>query len=179
MEAFRSGKTRGRTRLRALLLLLILPVMAGVAQGADTAQGLLSLLPPESRLSGWILDGAPQTAAGQELYLLINGGAEIYMQEGFQRAVLASYGNADGKVINVEIYEMAAAENARHIQQLKIGARGKATPVGEEAVLEDYFLNMRQGRFQATFSGYDAEKDTVAALLEMARMVVENIKSQP
>ena len=182
MEAhpFQFKKTGGRALLRTLpVLFFILPALSGYAQHEDKADTLLGLLPAQTRLNGWILDGTPQTAAGQELYLLINGGAEIYLQEGFEKAVLASYRNPDGKVINVEIYQLAAVESARNVQRIKTSARGKATPIGEDAVLEDYFLNMRQGRFQATFSGYDAQRETVATLLEMARMVAENIKSRP
>ena len=41
-------------------------------------------------------------ATGLGLYVL----DKKYMQEGFQRAILATYINTDGKTINLEIFEM-------------------------------------------------------------------------
>ena len=69
-------------------------------------ESLLHLMPLESDLKGWKLDGEPQTAEGIRLFELINGGAEEYVKEGFSRAVMATYRNNEGKRINLEIYEM-------------------------------------------------------------------------
>jgi len=138
---------------------------------------LRHLLPDESLLPGWELDVTPETAEGIQLYQLINGGAEIYMQAGFKRAILASYSDEKGKMINLEIFEMASPESARDIHRQKIGPNGKKVPVGVEAVLEDYYLNFHLGPFQITLSGYDAEQKTVQILLEMARMVVQRIRT--
>ncbi len=45
----------------------------------------MRLLPLESDLKGWKLDGEPQSAEGIGLFELINGGAEEYVKEGFKR----------------------------------------------------------------------------------------------
>ena len=87
--------------LISVLSSFLLPSQLGAEQkmGSDS---LKRLLPPESQLKRWKLDGAPQTAVGQELYHLINGGAEIYMQEGFKQAILASYRKSEEKIIILE-----------------------------------------------------------------------------
>jgi len=149
-------------------------VRAAENKGRDA---LFHLLPLESQLKGWTFDGAPQKAVGQELYLLINGGAEIYMQEGFKRAILASYSNGKGKVINLEIFEMTSPESAKRIHMKKIGKQGKKLPIGEGAVLEDYYLNFQKDRFQVTLSGYDSEAETVKMLLNLAHIVARRIHS--
>jgi hypothetical protein len=147
------------------------------AQENTGREALLQMLPSKSQMTGWAFDGAPETAVGQELYLLINGGAEIYMQAGFKRAVLASYINGDGKVINLEIFEMASPESAKRIHMKKIGKQGKKVPIGDDAVLEDYYLNFRKGSFLATLSGYDSETETVKMILDLATMVANKIPS--
>ncbi len=138
---------------------------------------MLRLLPPESSLQGWKLDATPETAQGIELYQLINGGAEIYMQSGFKRAIFASFGDAEGKIINLEIYEMASLKSAMEIHQKKISPEGKKVDIGADAVLEDYYLNFHRGPFQVTLSEYDAGQKTVPMLLDMARIVVKRIRS--
>jgi len=154
------------------------PLSFNVHAAENTGRdALFHLLPLESQLKGWKLDGAPQTAGGQELYLLINGGAEIYMQEGFRRAILASYSDGKGKVINLEIFEMTSPESAKRIHMKKIGKQGKKLPIGDDAVLEDYYLNFQKERFQVTLSGYDSEEETVKMLLNLAQIVAKRIDS--
>lgn len=140
---------------------------------------LFDLLPSESQLKEWKFDGEPQIAVGKELYLLINGGAEIYMQEGFKRAILVSYRNGKGKVINLELFEMTSPESAKRIHMKKIGNQGKKLPIGDEAVLEDYYINVRKGSFQVTVSGYDSEEETVKMLLDLAHIVTKKIHALP
>ena len=93
--------------------------------------------------------------------------------------MMASYSKGKGKTINLEIYEMTSPESAREIHKKKIGERGKKVPIGEDALLEDYFLNFRKGHFQVTLSGYDSEEETVNMLLVMAHMVAGRINSPP
>lgn len=162
--------------LIVLLLSCIFPlsVHAKENKGRDS---LRHLLPAASLLPGWKLDTTPETAAGIELYHLINGGAEVYMQAGFKRAILASYSDGKGKMINLEIFEMASPQSALNIYKKKIGPKGKKVAVGVDAVLEDYYLNFHSGPFQVTLSGYDAERKTVQMLLDMARVVAQRIRS--
>lgn len=159
--------------LLRFFIVLLLPFMFSILVQAE--DNLLRLLPPESSLPGWKLDATPETAEGIELYHLINGGAEIYMQAGFKRAILASYRN--GKMINLEIFEMASPQSALNIHKKKIGPKGKKVAVGVDAVVEEYSLNFHSGPFQVTLSGYDAEQKTVQMLLDMARVVAQRIRS--
>ncbi|MGE5839045.1 MAG: DUF6599 family protein [Deltaproteobacteria bacterium] len=132
-------------------------------------------MPLESDLKGWKLDGEPQTTEGMALFELINGGAEEYVKEGFRRAILATYINSEGRRFNVDIYEMLSPESARIIYRKKAGDRGTRVSVGDEAAMEDYYVNFRKGPYQATLSGYDTRKETLEWLLHLARLVAERI----
>ena len=140
---------------------------------------LLHLMPLESDLNGWKLDGEPETAEGIRLFELINGGAEEYVKEGFSRAVMATYRNKEGKRINLDIYEMVSRESAQRIYRKKAGDKGQKVSVGEEAAMEDYYLNFRKGVYQVTLSGYDTQRETLDWLLRMARLVAERISASP
>ncbi|RPJ18816.1 MAG: hypothetical protein EHM26_09075, partial [Desulfobacteraceae bacterium] len=63
------------------------------SQGEEprSQEPMVRLLPLESDLKGWKLDGEPQTAEGMALFELINGGADEYVKQGFRRALLATY----------------------------------------------------------------------------------------
>jgi hypothetical protein len=145
------------------------------AEDPKSPEPMVRLLPLESDLKGWKLDGEPETAEGMGLFELINGGAEQYVKEGFRRAILATYRNNAGKLINLEIYEMLSPESARSIHHKKAGDKGTKVSVGEEAAMEDYYLNFRKGAYQVTLSGYDTQKETLDWLLHMGRLVAERI----
>ena len=150
--------------------LLLIPVFSQ-AENPRGAKALFNLLPSESQLPGWQLDGTPQTAKGLELYKLINGGAEIYIKVGFKQAIMATYRNSAGKLMNLEIYEMTSVNGAGGVFKKKIGKKGKKVSIGMAARLEDSFINFYQGSYQVTLSGDDVEAETISMLLKLAHMV--------
>lgn len=158
------------------LVIAFFPPIFCQAEEPQTKGSLLQLLPLESDLKGWKLDGEPQTAEGIRLFELINGGAEEYVKEGFSRAVIATYRNNEGTRINLDIYEMLSPENAKNIHRKKASDKGQKVSVGEEAAMEDYYLNFRKGPYQVTLSGYDTQRETLEWLLLMARLVAERIR---
>ena len=149
------------------------------AEEPPPKESLLRLIPLESDLKGWKLDGEPETAEGIRLFELINGGAEEYVKQGFRRAVMATYRNKEGKRINLDIYEILSPESAKSIHRKKAGDKGQKVSVGEEAAMEDYYLNFRKGAYQVTLSGYDTQRETLEWLLRIARLVAERISASP
>ena len=47
--------------------------------------------------------------------------------------------------------------------------------IGDEALLEEYYLNFREKQSLATLTGSDPEKETMDGLLSIAREVDERI----
>jgi len=181
---FRMPERKRASRSLALAVLLswsIVCFSAMSSQGDNSRpiESLLRLLPLESDLKGWALDQEPQTAEGVELFEVINGGAEEYVKAGFSRAVFATYKSTKGKRINLDIYEMVSPESAGTIYRKKAGDKGKKVSIGEEAALEDYYLNFRKGAYHVAVSGYDTQKETLEWILLMARLVAERIGASP
>jgi hypothetical protein len=152
----------------ALLLAALLTQSVGRPQQQP---GILKLLPSEKDLSEWKPLFEPQTAEGQDLYLLINGGAEIYQEYGFKRAVLQSYENPKRRSLNLEIYEMESPGSAYGIYTFKTGKKGKRIAVGNDALLEDYFLNFWKGSYVVTLIGFGSEDETSQGLLDLAKVI--------
>ena len=183
MEPRITNKTRPLCSLIALIFLswsiVSFPPILSQAEGPRPKESLLHLMPLESDLKGWKLEGEPQTAEGIRLFELINGGAEEYVKEGFSRAIIATYRNKEGKRLNLDIYEMLSPESAKRIHRKKAGDKGQEVSLGEEAVMDDYYLNFQKGVYQVTLSGYDTQRETLEWLLRLARLVAERISLSP
>ena len=100
----------------------------------------------------------PQYVEGEDLFLLINGGAEIYHEYGFKQAVVQSYADDQDRSLNLEIYEMLDPAAGYGIFTFKRGKGGRDLELGDEACLQDYYLNVWKGDFLITFVGFDTEK---------------------
>ena len=134
--------------------------------------------PKAGEVEGWHLEGEAQTAKGEDLFLLINGGAEIYDEYGFEQAIYQTYSTENGHSINLELYEMDSPQSAYGIYTFKTGKEGKAVDVGHEGWLESYYLNFWKGNFLVTVIGLDAEQETWGGLLETAKIVASKIEAQ-
>jgi hypothetical protein len=160
-----------------VFLWLFLVQVFSQAENPRGVKVLFELLPSRSQLQGWQLDNTPQTAVGVKLYKLINGGAEIYIKAGFKQAIMATYRNSTGKLMNLEIYEMTSVKGAAGVFKQKIGKQGKKVSIGMAALLEDGFMNFYQGPYQVTLSWDDADAETVSAFLELARRVASRLSA--
>lgn len=141
-------------------------------------EGISLLLPESDEVENWTEFDLPQHVVGEDLFTLINGGAEIYHEYGFHQAVNHSYESDDGRAINVEIYEMASPESAFGIYSFKTGDEGEEIPVGNDGLLESYYLNFWKGNYLVTLVGFDTEPETVEIILEMARLIDGKIESE-
>lgn len=156
---------RERPALRPALLLLCLalsPAGAG-AQGAPPAD-LAAYLPAADRVPGWRPDGEIQRYAGEDLFVYIDGGAEIYHEYGFRRVIARDYRNAAGQSVTLEVFEMADPLAAYGVFSFKASGRGRRIPVGQAADLEDYYLNIWQGSYQVTVTGFDESPECLAGV---------------
>ena len=68
-------------------------------------------------LNGWEAVESDQFYDTQNLYDLIDGGAELYLSFGFKRLVIRRFYKTDHPDVEVEIFDMGSAENAFGIFQ--------------------------------------------------------------
>ncbi len=167
-----NSRQRLQEAISAVALLAIVIAMPLSGQPGS----MLSYLPDESRLDGWEALGEPQIAEGEDLFLLINGGAEIYKEYGFSRAVMHSYTKGD-RSVNLEVYEMEDAASAYGAYSFKTARQGEPIEIGSEARFEDYYLNFWKGRVVVTLIGFDTHPETRDGILKLARMVEAKITS--
>jgi len=137
---------------------------------------LQEYLPAEKELGGWKKDGALQEYKGEDLFLYIDGGAEIYQEYGFKQVAVQDYINKRGKSISLEIFEMVSNESAYGIYTFKTHSSGKEVALGDGAQLADYYLNFWEGNFLVTLTGFDEERETINGLLTIAKAIDRKIQ---
>ena len=141
-------------------------------------QKLEVFLPDKGELQNWKAENPPQIYKGEDLYLYIDGGAEIYHEYGFKQVLIQDYKSAAGKSLTLEIFEMANPECAFGIYTFKSSGKGKAIAVGQDGQLEEYYLNFWKGSFLVTLTGFDSRPEVIRGLLLIAKSVEAKIKTQ-
>lgn len=87
-------------------------IPADAADQEMVFEGPGKLLP--QKVEGWELSSAPRYFGPDNLYDLINGGAEVFVDYGLQKMVTADYSSKDhaGKTVTAEIYDMGSPKGA-------------------------------------------------------------------
>jgi len=165
--------------MRSVLYISVLIVSAALflqcSRQPNPPQGILKYLPEENEWMTWKPLGETQTAEGEDLFLLINGGAEIYYEYGFLRAAIQSYKSESGLSLNIEIYEMEDPSSAYGAFSFKTGSKGQEVDIGSDSALEDYYLNFWKNRFVVTLIGFDDSPSTQEALIEFAKRIEQKL----
>ena len=130
-----------------------------------------SFLPGDHDVSGWARDGETREFPGEDLYIYINGGAEIYQEYGFKNAFVQDYRHSHDKSVSLEIFEMTAPESAFGMYTFKISGKGQEVSLGNDSEMESYYLNFWRGRFLVTLTGFDETPETVDALRRFGQAV--------
>ena len=154
-----------------LLTLTLLCSLTSLAQQAPFA----GMLPADA--SGWRLVQPPRPFVGDDLFNMINGGAALYLEYGFDRAVSAKYVNNEGKTIDAEIYTMVDAGGASGIFAITADAGEQPLALGDDGELGEYFLVFRKGRHVVTVSGQNSDTPTMDAVKAIGRAIEPRIDS--
>ena len=132
----------------------------GGGGGGGSGVTVIDLLPQDNEISGWVRDGAYKLATNyQELYDIIDGEAQVYVDHGFVEAVFQDYKGTIGQEevsLEVRIFDMGASSNAKDVYDA-VGTGGE-TPwndpnhAGEEARIDEtqlfsYSIDFWKDRF--------------------------------
>lgn len=141
-------------------------------------QNLEAFLPDKEELRSWKAENAPQLYKGEDLYLYIDGGAEIYHEYGFKQVLVQDYKSAAGKSLTLEIFEMANSECAFGVYTFKSSGIGKPIALGQDGRLEEYYLNFWKGNVLVTLTGFDSSPEVIQGLMLIAKSVEAKVKTQ-
>ncbi len=161
----------------AFLICLLLLIHASCLTNVTERKNISTLLPRNDEMENWKTKDKPLYFVGEDLYELINGGAEIYHEYGFKAIISQEYESLNGKSINLEIYKMENPISAFGIYSFKTSSDGEKADIGNDALFEDYYLNFWKGEFLITLVGFDTEKETIDGILYLAKIIDKKITS--
>jgi hypothetical protein len=151
-----------------------------IAQETNGENEMKRYLPKNEELENWLPADQPQYVKGEDLFLQINGGAEVYHEYGFKQAIFQGFKHKRKKIrsfqFNLEIYQMNSPAAAYGIYTFKTGGTGTSVDIGSRAMLEEYYLNFQKGSFLVTVIGFNPGKETIDGILAAARTVAAKIK---
>jgi hypothetical protein len=122
------------------LLVLLLAPLPAVA--ADDTQ----LLPPDGFLGTWKKVDAAKRFAEADLYGYIDGGAELFLEYGFEQLTVQKY-RSGADEFTVEAYRMTDSPAAAGIYLMKAGKESPATGFTERHTANRYQLMFCRNRY--------------------------------
>ena len=158
-----------------LSYILVYLVYLMPAAGQNTADQLALLFPAKGELAGWFPADSTEFATGDDLYLMIDGGAEIYHEFGFVSAGYRRYNTVQGQTVNLEIYEMSDPGAAYGMFSFKTGKSGKDFRSGCQGWLESYYLNFWGGNYLVTVVALDTGTQGIPGLERISQAVSARI----
>jgi hypothetical protein len=146
------------------VLPILLAVMAGVSLlAARTPQSppdtLLSMLPASGIGEEWSMPDSARIYVGNKLYLFIDGGADLFVEYGFRRALAAEFRKDEGESINLEVYEMTDAGAAFGIYSVRSGRETEPIGLGQGGSAHPYYIMFWKGRFYVSVAASDSSAE--------------------
>jgi hypothetical protein len=125
-------------------------------------------------LGEWTATGDLTEFVGDDLFVYINGGAEIYHEYGFERLAVREY-QRDGDPVSVELYTMA--NGAYGIYSYARSASGLPIDLGAGGTLADYYLHFWSGPHLIAVTARSVSSGSQSAVLELAGQLAAGFPS--
>jgi hypothetical protein len=136
---------------------------------------LSSCIPHDDEIPGWFKEDVHRIYKGESLYEYINGGAEIYHEYGFKQVITQDYSSKASESLSLEIFEMDDDTAAYGIYTFKTGTTGKRIPLGNQAVLESYYINVWQAHYVVTISAFSQSEEMQQVLITFAEFICKKL----
>ena len=129
-----------------ICIISILVIYGCAGDNSDDNNSILSpisLLPADNEISGWTTFGAYEEANDYEsLYFIIDGGAQVYIDNGFISAAFQNYVSSAGFLeVTVKIYDQGNETNAKIVyDKVSTGIAIPWNGAGKEARIDESAL---------------------------------------
>jgi hypothetical protein len=165
--------------LGAFVLALVISGVPAAArafpgQAAARPSGDASLMPAESAASGWKKKDPLRVFTRADLYGYIDGGAELFLELGFDELTLQKYRNGASEFA-VEIYRMTDPVAATGIYLMKCGKEARDPAFKARHTLNRHQLMFVRDRYYVTINNLSGADRMAPALLMFAGLVAAGL----
>jgi hypothetical protein len=165
---------------RALAFVLV-PILCAVPHGASVASpqprqatarpdGDGLLMPGDAAVAGWKKSEAARVFGGADLYGYIDGGAELFLEFGFDRLTLQKFRSGRNELA-VEIYRMADPIAATGIYLMKCGKPTRDPSFAARHTINRHQLMFVRERYFVTVNNLSGGDAAGADLVKFGRAV--------
>jgi hypothetical protein len=134
-------------------------------------------LPGNHGVKGWTRKAEPKTYEHSQLWEYINGGADVYLDYGFQRVITEELVNGKLTIV-VDIYDMKTGEGAFGIYARERAPTYRFVQIGAEGYQEGSALNYVQDQYYVKLTGYADDQATKTSLEKLAQAISRKIGGQ-
>jgi hypothetical protein len=143
-----------------------------------TGQEIEKLVPSIADLDGWKMTSGPQTYIGDDLYDLIDGGADLYLEYGFARVVSVHYADPSFNNIQVEIYEMIDAPSAYGIFSITQQAVEWSKQYGNLSAVKEDYISFWKSKYYVNLSWSSRQHLDQPLLAKLANLIGQKIPDE-
>lgn len=151
--------------------LFIVALVLSSATHADDAPRL----PPSGFDHGWMKHGQPKIFTSSDLYGYINGGAELFLEFGFETLTIQRYKNGDEE-LHIEMYRMSDQTGAHGVFLMKCGAITRDTTLEEFHTINHYQLLLQRHRYFIIVANQSGSARVASTMLRAARALCEKLE---
>jgi hypothetical protein len=161
--------------IAAIAAIWVVAMPAAVARAEpDAPRGDESLLPADGAVPGWRRAEPARVYSGPELYELIDGGAEIFFEHGFERVTVQRYALGADEVV-VDLYAMRDAAAALGIYLGRCGEETPAPGLDLRHTAGRHELLAVKGRFYVVVESLSGSAERAADLVAFARALAPGL----
>ena len=146
------------------LLVLVLPSF--LLSGGKTAL--------DDFYPGWHETGNRQTFTEHDLYGHINGGAELFLEFGFDTLLLSYFKNGESEIA-LEIYQMESHLSALGIYLMKCGRENPIDKIQTRNTANRYQSMMIRDKYFIQINNFSGKLDNTSAMIVLAQQTIENL----
>jgi len=153
-------------------LLVVVGALAGTGtQG--TAQSPSDLMPSPDVFTGWTPGEGRRVSDAGGLYDYMNGGAEVYIDYGFEDLAVGEWTSPEGDPLKVEVYRLRAPKSAYGLYTQDTW--GEEIDVGQGGRVQGGTLRFWKGEYFVRVFMWRGYQDHGAVILGAGRSVAERI----
>jgi hypothetical protein len=135
-------------------------------------------LEPDPALSEWTGAEPPKVYEGDDLFVLINGGADLFFEYGFQNVVLYRYVNNQAQRIRAEVYEMEDDHAAYGIYLKYLPKNANPLESVDKGYITESYLGFWKGKFFCIITLENPDEEVQADAIHLAGIFDEKLKGE-
>jgi hypothetical protein len=153
------------------IILLVIPLLR-----FSPAETLFDVLPGGGFVPGWKTAGAERIFTSEDLYNYINGGADLFLELGFDTLCVQKY-QREFQQLQVDIYKMQNPSAALGIYLYKAGNETSRANLPERNSCNRYQYSLWKGRYFIQISNFSGDTSLTGIMDTLSILITDRIKA--